>query len=116
MARLVAVCDYVSFDGCDSRDPCLHFGKGTGVAGVADPADAAHLPANAELLHLEGDLARNQRGVGELGEIGAHGVGCSANLIDHFSARPRSTVSEYGGNSHRFDASTWNCVGGRLRI
>ena len=72
VARGVAICDHVFIDGRDSRDARLHFGTRTNHARVADLTDAADLSADAQLLHLESNFARDQRRVGELGKTRTH--------------------------------------------
>jgi hypothetical protein len=72
MARSLAVRDHIPLDGCDPGNAGLHFGERTGYARMANFADAPDLPADAELLHLESNFARDQRRMGQLGQTGAH--------------------------------------------
>ena len=67
MARIVAFRRHIPGDGCDSGHACLHFGKGAGQTSLEDLADAPDLSSDAQLLHLEGDLARRKGCMGELG-------------------------------------------------
>src|SRR5262249_36416451 len=68
LARGVAFRDHFFVDGCNLGDACLYFGKRTGHARLANLSDAPDLPANAQLLYLESDLARDQRCLGQLGQ------------------------------------------------
>ena len=72
LARGVAVRDHVPFNGRDPGDARLHLGTRTNHARVADFTNAPDLSADAELLHLESDFARDQRRVGELGQTRTH--------------------------------------------
>ncbi len=53
-------------------DARLHFGTRTNPARLADSTDAPDLPADAQLLHLESNPARDQRRMGQLGQTRAH--------------------------------------------
>ena len=68
MARGDAIRHYLPGDGRNSRDPRVHFGTRTDPARLADSPDAPDLSSDAQLLHLEGDLARSERCMGELGQ------------------------------------------------
>src|SRR5438874_11600519 len=68
MARGDAIRHYLPGDGRNSRDPRVHFGARTDPARLADSPDAPDLSSDAQLLHLEGDLARGERCMGELGQ------------------------------------------------
>ena len=58
LARGVTIRDHVPGNGCHSGDAGLYSGTRKCRAGLADSADAFHLPADAQLLHLESNLAR----------------------------------------------------------
>ncbi len=81
LERGAPVCNYISFDGRHPGDARLHFRTRTDHARVADFADAADLSADAELLHLESNFARDQRRMGELGQTRAHRQRASAGII-----------------------------------
>ncbi len=67
-----AVRHHISVNGCDSGHARLHPGTRTDQARVANFADAPDLSADAELLHLESNSARDQRRLGELGQTRTH--------------------------------------------
>src|SRR5205823_13308289 len=62
-----AVHHRISGDGRAARHARLHFGTRINSSRMAHFADATDLPPNAQLLHLESNLARDQRGMGQLG-------------------------------------------------
>jgi len=72
MAGGHAIRHHILVDGRDPRDARLHSGARTNSARVAHLADALNLSADAQLLHLESDLARGERRLGELGQTRAH--------------------------------------------
>src|SRR5947208_7450916 len=80
MARGDAIRHYLSSDGRNSRDTRVHFGARTDLARLADSPDAPDLSSDAQLLHLEGDLARGERCMGELGQTRTHCVRSRASL------------------------------------
>src|SRR5438270_10519208 len=80
LGRGHALCRYVFGHGLNSGDAGMYPGTRTRQARVAHLANAIDLPAAAQLLHLESNLARNQRCVGELGKTGTDGVGTSPSL------------------------------------
>jgi cellulose synthase/poly-beta-1,6-N-acetylglucosamine synthase-like glycosyltransferase len=72
MAGGHAIRHHILVDGRDPRDARLHSGARTNSARVAHLADALNLSADAQLLHLESDLARGERRLGGLGQTRAH--------------------------------------------
>jgi hypothetical protein len=72
VARGAAVYHHVPVDGCAPRHAGLHFGTRTNPARLAHFANATDLSADAQLLHLESDPARDQRRMGELGQTRTH--------------------------------------------
>src|SRR5438132_9997718 len=70
--RGAAIHYYFPVDGCDPRHARLPARAGANYSRLAHFADALDLSADAQLLHLESDPARNQRRVGELGQTRAH--------------------------------------------
>ena len=81
LERGAAIRDHVSRDGCAPGHARLHFGTRTNPARLADSADAPDLPADAQLLHLESDPARDQRRMGQLGQTRAHRQRAGAGMI-----------------------------------
>src|SRR5439155_10325479 len=69
---VAAVCAHIPRNGRDSRNARLHARARAHCPRLANFADAIDLPANAQLLHLESDPARDQRRLGELGQTRAH--------------------------------------------
>ena len=57
--RSTAICHCFSRHGCDPGNARLHLGARKSTPSLADYSDAPDLPADAELLHLESNFARD---------------------------------------------------------
>ena len=79
--RGAPVCYHLPCDGCAPRHARLHFGTRTNPARLAYSTDAFDLPADAQLLHLESNPARDQRRMGQLGQTRAHRQRAGAGMI-----------------------------------
>src|SRR5205814_1433597 len=82
MARSVAIYHHILVDGCDPGHARVYSGTRTNPASMADFADAPDLSPDAQLLYLDGNLARGQRSLGELGQTGTHCECARARVID----------------------------------
>ena len=81
LERGAAVRYHFPGDGRDPGHARLHSGTRTNPARLAHFTDATDLPADAQLLHLESDPARDQRRMGQLGQTRAHRQRARAGMI-----------------------------------